>query len=62
LNRYCPNETDYHQRVIQHITSFPNELKSRSELHAFVWGHEVDMHDAGRNEVDPDRETAGAVF
>jgi len=49
LNRYCSNEEDYHQRVIQHMASFPDELKSRVGLYAFVWGHEVDMHDAGRN-------------
>jgi hypothetical protein len=49
LNRFCSNEDDYHQRVIQHMTSFPDELKSSSGLHVFAWGHEVDMHDAGRN-------------
>ena len=31
------------------MRSFPDLLKTRSGLHAFVWGHEVDMHDAGRN-------------
>ncbi len=31
------------------MTSFPDELKFRDGLHAFVWAHEVEMHDAGRN-------------
>jgi hypothetical protein len=48
LDRFCANEDDYHQRVINHMAAFPDVLKFRDGLHAFVWGHEVDLHDAGR--------------
>jgi hypothetical protein len=48
-NLFCANEADYHQRVINYMEGFPDILKSRSGLQVFVWGHEVDMHDGGRN-------------
>lgn len=52
LDRFCANEEDYHQRVIHHMASFPDSLKTRPGLQAFVWGHEVDLHDAGRGGGD----------
>jgi hypothetical protein len=49
LNRFCANEADYHQRIINHMEGFPDALKSRSGLAVFVWGHEVELHHGGRN-------------
>jgi hypothetical protein len=48
LDRFCANEADYHQRVIRHMATFPDLLKARPGLETFVWGHEIDLHDAGR--------------
>ena len=52
MNRYCANECDYHQQVINGMSRFPDQLKRRQGLEAFVWGHEVEMHDAGRGGGD----------
>lgn len=48
MDRFCANEDDYHQRVIQNMGEFPDILKSRGGVQTFVWGHELDLHDAGR--------------
>jgi hypothetical protein len=48
MDRFCANEDDYHQRVIQNMGGLPEVLKSQDGVRAFVWGHEVDLHDAGR--------------
>lgn len=48
MNKHCANEHDYHQMVIDSMDRFPDELKFRPGLHAFVWAHEAGMHDAGR--------------
>jgi hypothetical protein len=34
------------------MEGFPDILKSDNGLHVFVWGHEVDLHDAGRRGGD----------
>jgi hypothetical protein len=48
MDRFCANEDDYHQRVIQSMGGFPKILRSQDGVEAFVWGHELDLHDAGR--------------
>jgi hypothetical protein len=48
MDRFCANENDYHKRVIQNMGGFPEILKSQDGVQAFVWGHELDLHDAGR--------------
>ena len=48
MDRFSANEPDYHQRVIRHLATFPDMLKARLGLETFVWGHEIDLHDAGR--------------
>ena len=49
MDRYCANEEDFHQRIIQFISGFPETLKTRPNLNVIVWAHELDLHDAGRN-------------
>lgn len=48
MNKYCANENEYHQRIINSMNRFPDELKSSPGLAAFIWAHEAGMHDAGR--------------
>jgi hypothetical protein len=48
MDRFCANEDDYHQRVIQNMAGLPEALGSGDGVRAFVWGHELDLHDAGR--------------
>ena len=48
MNPFCANEDDYHQRAINHHSGLQKVICPGSDLHAFVWGHELDMHDAGR--------------
>jgi hypothetical protein len=45
VDRFCANEAD--QRFIRHLATFPDLLKARPGLETFVWGHEIDLHDAG---------------
>lgn len=52
MNKFCSNEADYHQQIINCIDLLPNQLKSEEDLHVFVWGHEIKLLDAGRNGGD----------
>ncbi len=47
MNLFWAIDDDYHQRVINHIALFPDALKARPGIQVCVWGHEVDLHDAG---------------
>jgi hypothetical protein len=48
MNPFCANEEHYHQIVIKNMDGFPNIGKPNAKLRSFVWGHEMDLHDAGR--------------
>ena len=52
MHKFCANEQDYHQFVINNLNKFPDALKSRPGLHLLAWGHELDLHDAGRGGGD----------
>jgi len=47
LARYFANESDFHQHLIDNISTIPVELRGADRAHTFVWAHELTLHDAG---------------